>query len=74
MFHLNEYIEWCLLNNGETLNFHKTPENIEKYITLLETLYARPEFLSAMHNYENIDHFKIKSLTNTLRMSVFELV
>lgn len=71
MFHLNEYIEWCLLNNGETLNFRKTPDNIEKYITLLETLYLRPEFLSAIRQYENVNP---SILANTLRMSVFELV
>jgi hypothetical protein len=71
MFHLNEYIEWCLSNNGETLNFHKTPENIEKYSGLLESLYNRPEFLSAIGKYENVVP---STLTKTLRMSVFELV
>jgi len=71
MFHLNEYLEWCLSNNGETLNFHKTQENIEGYIVLLESLYARPEFLSAMRQYEKIAP---STLANTLRMSVFELV
>ena len=71
IFHLNEYIEWCLSNNGETLSFRKTQENIENYITLLENFYARPEFLSAIRQYENVDSSKV---TKTLRMSVFELV
>jgi hypothetical protein len=73
MFHINDFIEWCVSRNGETLNFNKTPGNIHKYVDLLEALHIQPEFLSAVENFEAVSYSKYKVLNNTLRMSVFEL-
>lgn len=72
MFYHNDFIEWCLLHNGSTLNFKKTDENIEKYAEFIKTHYRKEEFLAAI---QDIQRFPIKKpILNTLRMTVFELV
>lgn len=70
MFHINEYIEWCISNNGETLNFRKTPGTIRRYVGLLESLYLNAEFLSCIKLFENIS---TKNTSTSLRMSAWEL-
>jgi hypothetical protein len=72
IFHINLYLDWCVSNNGETLNFKKTPQSINMYIGLLESVYMRPEFISVMQQFEKFT--PPPKLSNTLRMSVFELV
>jgi hypothetical protein len=69
IFYHNDFIDWCLLHNGSTLNFKKTDENIEKYAVFVKDHYHNQDFLDA------IQRIPIKkTLSNTLRMTVFELV
>uniref|UniRef100_A0A6C0B276 Uncharacterized protein n=1 Tax=viral metagenome TaxID=1070528 RepID=A0A6C0B276_9ZZZZ len=72
MFYHNDFIEWCLLNNGSTLNFKKTEENIEKYAEFIQQHYQKQEFLDTIQTIQDF-HIK-KTISNTLRMTVFELV
>lgn len=72
MFYHNDFIEWCLLNNGSTLNFKKTGENIEKYAGFIKDHYRNQEFLDAIKTIQKLPIKK--TLSNTLRMTVFELV
>uniref|UniRef100_A0A6C0B8J4 Uncharacterized protein n=1 Tax=viral metagenome TaxID=1070528 RepID=A0A6C0B8J4_9ZZZZ len=71
MFYNNEFIEWCLLNNGKTLNFKKTEDNIEKYVDFIKDKYRKPEILDAIKAIQKVPIKK--PLLNTLRMTVFEL-
>lgn len=72
MFYHNDFIEWCLINNGNTLNFKKTGDNIEKYAAFVKDHYRKQEFLDAIKTIQGIPIKK--TLSNTLRMTVFELV
>jgi hypothetical protein len=72
MFYINEYVDWCIENNGETLYFNKKNGSFEKtvqsYVVFLEKHYKLPEYLNAMKQFNN--NIVIE---NTLRMSLFEI-
>jgi hypothetical protein len=63
----NEFIEWCISNNKNPLDFHKTPANINRYCALIRQLYRRPEFV---HNVTTAA--TVKGHENTLRMTAIE--
>lgn len=71
LFYVSDFIDWCLLSNGKTLNFYKRVETIESYVHFMREHYQRPEFLKAMKSMENIK--LTSSLAKTMRMTVFEL-
>ena len=71
MFHANAFIEWCLRNNKESLQFQITDTNITAYCGLLKTLYAKPEYNESIQTLEkwiseNLDH------KTTMRMTLYE--
>jgi hypothetical protein len=43
-FHLNDFLGWCKQNNENVLDFRKTEGSLLKYIKLIESLYADPEY------------------------------
>lgn len=43
-YHLNAFLEWCIENNENVLNFRKTEGTLTKYVKLIEGLYADPEY------------------------------
>jgi hypothetical protein len=77
MFYINEYVDWCIDNNGETLDFNKTDGSFEKtvasYVVFLEKHYKLPEYLNAMKQFNNNMVRKNIVIENTLRMSLFEI-
>jgi hypothetical protein len=77
MFYINEYVDWCIDNNGETLDFNKKNGSFEKtvqsYVVFLETRYKLPEFLESIKYFENNSVRKNIVIENTLRMSLFEI-
>lgn len=77
MFYINEYIDWCIDNNGETLDFNKKNsaygKTVLNYIMFLQTHYKLPEFLNAIKEFSNNMVRKNSLLENTLRMSLFEI-
>lgn len=72
MTHVNDFIEWCLDHNGDTLNFKKTPENIEDFVRLITELYKTPKHLELIDTVEEVDLTKVDEfIRHTLRMTVF---
>lgn len=43
-YHLNVFLEWCIENNENVLDFRKTESTLTKYVKLIEGLYADPEY------------------------------
>jgi hypothetical protein len=43
-YHLNAFLEWCIENNENVLEFRKTEGTLTKYVKLIEGLYAEPEY------------------------------
>jgi hypothetical protein len=78
IFYINDYIEWCIDNNGETLNFNKTKGRFEKtvasYVGFIKSHYNLPEYVIGMKQFENNKGDKNTILENTLRMSLFEIL
>jgi hypothetical protein len=77
LFYINEYVDWCIDNNGETLDFNKTDRLFEKtitsYVMFLEKHYKLPEYVNAIKLFNNIIVKKDNVIENTLRMSLFEI-
>jgi hypothetical protein len=72
MTHVNDFIEWCLDHNGDTLNFKKTPDNIEDFVRLITKLYKTPKHLELIDSSEKINLPSVDEFVrHTLRMTVF---
>ena len=67
MYHKNDFIAWCVSNNKNTLDFQKTPANINRYCELIRKLYRKPDFL---HNITTAS--TIRGHEHTLRMTAIE--
>ena len=77
MFHVNEFIEWCIDNNDNIISFQKNNTTLQSYCNLIKSLYKIPIFLENINIIEkNISEKKIKEIPfyelNTLRMSLHE--
>lgn len=71
MFYTNSFIEWCIINNNESLQFKITDANITAYCGFLKLLYKKTEYTESIQSLEkwlneNTDY------SNTLRMTVYE--
>ena len=70
-YHLNSFLEWCVENNENVLNFRKTQATLAKYVKLIEGLYADPKYTSLLqsvtHWYKEVedDSFAFKTLRMT---------
>lgn len=75
LFHLNEFLQWNSIHNGETiLDFKKTSTTILKYCGLIEDYYDTPEYL---HYMEKMEEYYFAEHNNmfeyqTLRMTIIE--
>ena len=52
MFYYNEFIEWCVENNGGTFAFKKTPANIISLTRFIKSHYNRQDYKENIENFE----------------------
>ena len=76
IYNSNDFIEWTIQNNRNSLEFRKTNSNVENYCRLIKNLYKNTSYLKTMKTME--DWFFVnrnyKSLEfQNLRMSLYEL-
>jgi hypothetical protein len=72
MTHVNDFVEWCLDHNGDTLDFKKNPTNMSDFVRLITELYKTPKHLELVDFVENVDLSETDAfIRNTLRMTVF---
>jgi hypothetical protein len=67
MYHKDEFIEWCVSNNKNPLDFKKTPTGINRYCSLISDLYRNPDFIRDIQTAATIRGFD-----DTLRMTAIE--
>jgi hypothetical protein len=79
LFFSNEFLEWTMINNRGSFNFHKTPDNIDSYIQFIKKYAKHPKYVKTMKKIEEcLNISKQKSVfqnepgLNTLRMTVHE--
>lgn len=81
-FFMNEYIEWCIDNNGQTIHFSKEHEvlqkNLDSYCGFIREHYQNPLFVNSINKLyfwlSSISKTKQKRMEfQTMRMIVFEL-
>ena len=76
MYHKNDFIEWTVNSNRNSLEFRKTKSNVQHYCNLVKNLYKNSYYLENMkvmedwfHKNTNYNSFEFKNL----RMTVYEL-
>jgi hypothetical protein len=74
MFYLNDFLEWCIENNNNSLDFNKTNENIKQYCIFIKEHYNEKEFLNIINIIEEwfLINNKCNNECNTMRMTLFE--
>jgi len=81
LFFADVFIDWCIMNNHNSLDFDKTEANIGEYCTLIKQYYQDPDYLFAMDHITN-SHNELKANQSTsllpfeldnLRMTVLEI-
>jgi hypothetical protein len=74
-FHKNEFLEWCIENNTNTIPFTKTRTNVEKYCQLIYSIHKNPLFLQEIANMEQVlqNINKKKEIYKTLRMTMYSV-
>lgn len=79
-FHKNTFLEWCIDNNKNTLDFKKTTQNSKKYCRLIYELYNDSDYLKEIATIEKVLHTLKKNnkinnkIYKTLRMTVYEFL
>jgi len=53
MFHYNDFIEWCIKNNNNSIQFTKTQENMNKLFEFVKEKYNSVEYLRTIEIFEN---------------------
>ena len=75
MFNVEDFVFWCLENNMNLLDFHKTNKNIDKYILFIKSKYKNKTFLKYIE--ENTKLFNKFSKKNkfykSTKMSLIEI-
>jgi hypothetical protein len=76
IYNTNDFIEWTIQNNRNSLEFRKTNSNVEHYCKLIKNLYKNTSYLNTMKVMEewffinrNYNSFEFQNL----RMTVYEL-
>jgi hypothetical protein len=67
MYNKNDFIAWCVSNNKNPLDFHKTPTNINRYCALIRQLYRQPDFIQSITTAATV-----RGHEHTLRMTAIE--
>ena len=67
MYHKDSFIDWCVSNNKNPLDFKKTPTGINRYCSLIKDLYRNPDFIRDIQTAATIRRFD-----DTLRMTAIE--
>ena len=79
-FHKNTFLEWCIDNNKNTLDFKKTTQNSKKYCQLIYGLYNDNHYLKEIAKIEKVLNIMKKNnkinnnIYKTLRMTVYEFL
>lgn len=76
IYNTNDFIEWTIQNNRNSLEFRKTNSNVQHYCKLIKNLYKTTSYLKTMKVMEDwfIRNRNYTSLEfQNLRMSVYEL-
>jgi hypothetical protein len=77
IYHTNEFLECCVTNNNNIINFKKTNKNLHNYCRLIEKKYNDKKYIDItltfdewFHNKENTDYPTFEN--QTMRMTVYE--
>ena len=48
LFYMDDFIQWCIEHNGDTLCFHKTRDNVQQYCAFFKDHFDRPEYVQSL--------------------------
>ena len=52
MFYYNDFIEWCILTNNDSIQFIKTQENINSLFEFIKERYTSEHYLRTINVFE----------------------
>ena len=76
IYNTNDFIEWTVRNNRNSLDFRKTTSNVDHYCKMIKNLYKSPMFLD---NIKVMEDWFVRNKTynsfefQTLRMTLYEV-
>lgn len=75
MFNLEDFVFWCLENNMNLLDFHKTKKNIDKYILFIKSKYKNKKFINYIEENKKIFYkfSKKNKFYKSTKMSLIEI-
>jgi len=73
IYHLDDFLQWCIKNNRTVLEFHKTHKMIENFCKWIENHYKTPYFMKDYKVVEDWYNSSTKKgyIYNTMRMTIF---
>lgn len=71
LFNVNDFMNWCNMNNLNLFEFRKTDEKIEKLSKFIERKYREKKFLNFISKIKK-ENIKDDLLSKTLRMTIYD--
>jgi hypothetical protein len=79
IFYYNDFIEWCIIHNNNSIQFTQTQENINQFFEFIKSKYNSHDFLRTIEIFENWfwfskerNQYNKKWELKTMRMSISE--
>jgi hypothetical protein len=74
VFFLNDFLEWNIEHNGESLNFTKTKENLDAYCAFFKDHYQRLEYVNNIRKMEDWFSTHSKKIEKKLEMKTMRMI
>lgn len=71
LFNVNDFMNWCDMNNLNLFEFRKTDEKIEKLSKFIERKHREKKFLNFISKIKK-ENIKDDLLSKTLRMTIYD--
>jgi hypothetical protein len=79
IFYYNDFIEWCIIHNNNSIQFTQTQENINQFFEFIKSKYNSDDYLRTIEIFENWfwfskerNQYNKKWELKTMRMSISE--
>ena len=72
LYNVNDFMNWCNMNNLNLFEFRKTDDKIEKLADFIESKYKEKKFLNFIHEIKNKNIADDDVLSKTLRMTIHD--
>jgi len=72
LYYVNDFIEWTLVKNRGSINFHKTNTTIQSYISFIYNHFKESGYRESIEELEKCLQTNYPSFLNTMRMTLHD--